>query len=131
MRTCRMILISLICSVNTLMAQIPAAAISLVDADKLSRTISTIPGTKVKLTLSCRQLSDGMSSSLIGEIRGLEVLTLINRLAIRPKRTIRVVFFMNEEFGLSGAVEYGKWAAKSGETHWKSIPICSKLHFFR
>lgn len=127
---------------------IPAAAISLVDADRLSQSIQENPGTPLHLTLSCRRLADGLSASLIGEIRGtekpeevivvgghfdcwdkgvgaqddgacclqsLEVLTLMKRLNLKPKRTIRAVFFMNEEFGLTGATAYGQWAAASGE----------------
>jgi len=141
-------------SYNAAAARIPAAAISLIDADRLSQAIVQNPDIFVHMTLSCRRLPDGLSSNLIGEIRGsekpnevivigghfdcwdkgvgahddgagclqsLEVLTLFRRLGFKPKRTIRTVFFMNEEYGLTGAVAYGQWSALSGETHVAGI----------
>jgi carboxypeptidase Q len=54
-------------------------------------------------------------------LQSLEVLHLLKRLSIRPRRTIRTVFFMNEEFGLNGAREYGKYAETSGEMHLAGI----------
>jgi Iap family predicted aminopeptidase len=41
-----------------------------------------------------------------GCIQAIEALRLLKQLGIRPKRTIRVVLFMNEEFGLSGGIAY-------------------------
>ena len=41
-----------------------------------------------------------------GVMQSLGVLELIKKLEYKPKRTIRVVFFMNEENGLRGATEY-------------------------
>lgn len=43
-------------------------------------------------------------------IQTIEILDLINRLGLKPKRTIRCVLFINEENGLRGAIEYGKYA---------------------
>ncbi len=54
-------------------------------------------------------------------LQSLEVLHLLKRHSIRPRRTIRAVFFMNEEFGLNGAREYGRFSETSGETHLAGI----------
>lgn len=54
-------------------------------------------------------------------LQTLEVLDLFKRNNIIPKRTIRCVFFINEENGLRGGLEYGKWAESSGEIHVAAI----------
>lgn len=52
--------------------KIPAAAISTVDANFLSKLIKQDGSVKVKLTLSCKTLSDVSSANVIGEIQGSE-----------------------------------------------------------
>ncbi len=52
-----------------------------------------------------------------GCIQTLEVLDLIKRLDIKPKRTIRCVFFINEENGVRGATEYANYSDTSKQTH--------------
>jgi len=52
-----------------------------------------------------------------GCIQSLEVLDLMKRLEIKPKRTIRCVFFINEENGSRGAIEYANYADTSEQTH--------------
>lgn len=52
-----------------------------------------------------------------GCIQSLEVLDLMKRLEIKPKRTIRCVFFINEENGSHGATEYANYADTSEQTH--------------
>ena len=52
-----------------------------------------------------------------GCIQSLEVLDLMKRLDIKPKRTIRCVFFINEENGSRGATEYANFADTSEQTH--------------
>lgn len=56
-----------------------------------------------------------------GCLQALEVLDLFNRLGIKPKRTIRVVFFINEENGGRGGTEYAAFAANSDEKHIAAI----------
>lgn len=63
-----------------------------------------------------------------GCLQALEVLTLFQRLGIKPKRTIRAVFFMNEEMGLTGAEVYGEWSAISGEKHIAGIESDRGVH---
>ncbi len=134
--------------------KVPAAAIGLIDADRLSAAQKENPDLRIHLSLSCRNYPDTTSHNIFGQITGseypdqiivvgghfdswdtgagahddgagciqaLEVLTLFQRLGIRPKRTVRAVFFMNEEMGLSGADVYGKWSATTGEDHIAGI----------
>lgn len=54
-------------------------------------------------------------------MQAMEVLDLFRRLNIKPKRTIRCVLFINEENGLKGGIEYGKYAASANETHLAAI----------
>jgi len=52
-----------------------------------------------------------------GCIQTMEVLDLMNRLDIKLKRTLRCVFFINEENGVRGATEYANFAATSEQIH--------------
>jgi len=51
-----------------------------------------------------------------GCAHSIEALRLIKTLGLKPKRTIRVVLFMNEEFGLNGGIAYAK-RERPGEKH--------------
>lgn len=63
----------------------------------------------------------GCHDDAAGCIQALEVLQLLKRLGIQPRRTVRVVFFINEEFGLDGARAYADHAAASSEYHLAAI----------
>jgi carboxypeptidase Q len=119
--------------------QIPAAAISTEDADRLQRMQNR--GTKVtlRLKMEARFLPDADSANVVAEIRGRErpdevvvvgghfdswdvgtgstddgggcvvtweALRLMKKLNLRPRRTVRLVLFTNEENGLAGARAY-------------------------
>jgi carboxypeptidase Q len=57
-------------------------------------------------------LGDGAHDDGTGIVESLEVLRLMKTLHLRPKRTIRVVMFMNEENGLRGGTKYYEEAKK-------------------
>jgi carboxypeptidase Q len=119
--------------------QIPAAAISTEDADRLQRMQDRGTRVRVRLTMGAKFLPDADSFNVIGEIRGREhpdeivvvsghidswdvgtgasddgggcVVTweaarLLIKLGLRPRRTVRVVLFTNEENGMRGAYDY-------------------------
>lgn len=121
--------------------KIPAAALSIPDADLLERLLSQGAPVRFRLQLSARSLPDEPSANVIGEVVGrekpeeivlmgahldswdlglgalddgagcsivLEAARLIAALPRPPRRTIRVVLFANEEFGLSGARAYAE-----------------------
>jgi hypothetical protein len=52
-----------------------------------------------------------------GCIQTMEVLDLMKRLNIKLKRTLRCVFFINEENGVRGATEYANYADTSTQVH--------------
>lgn len=62
-------------------------------------------------------VGDGAHDDGAGCIQTMEVLDLMKRLSIKPKRTIRCVFFINEENGSRGAIEYANYADISAQTH--------------
>lgn len=119
-------------------APIPAAAMSLPDADQLGRLLQRGP-VQVRLALDVGFNGEYTSQNVIGEITGRELpdeyvvlashldswdlgtgaiddasgvgITmaaghLVGRLPQRPKRSLRVIAFANEEQGLIGARQY-------------------------
>lgn len=62
-------------------------------------------------------LGDGAHDDGAGCVQSMEVLRLLKETGYKPKRTIRVVLFMNEENGLRGGTKYAEVAAQKGEQH--------------
>jgi len=62
-------------------------------------------------------LGEGAHDDGAGVVQSMEVLRQFKKLKIRPKRTLRVVLFANEEFGLSGGKAYAAEAEKMNENH--------------
>ena len=119
--------------------QIPAAAITVEDAERLQRMQDRGQKPIVRLMMEARTLPDVESANLVGEIRGRELpnevvvvgghidswdvgsgamddaggcvvmweaLRLMRKLNLRPRRTVRLVLWTNEENGLRGGVAY-------------------------
>ena len=119
--------------------QIPAAAISAEDADRLQRMHDRGTAIRLRLKMEARFLPDADSFNVIGEITGRErphevvvlgghfdswdvgtgatddgagcvvtweALRLMKKLGLRPRRTVRVVLWTNEENGLRGGLAY-------------------------
>ena len=119
--------------------RIPAAAITLEDAERLQRMQDRGTRVVVRLRMEARVLPDVQSANVIGEIRGREspdevvvvgghfdswdvgtgstddgggcvvtweALRLMKTLGLRPRRTVRVVLFTNEENGGRGGQGY-------------------------
>ncbi|MEO7693577.1 MAG: M20/M25/M40 family metallo-hydrolase [Chryseolinea sp.] len=66
-------------------------------------------------------LAQGAHDDGAGCVQAMEVLRLFKALGITPKRTIRVVLFMNEENGLRGGTEYARLATLSEQKHIAAI----------
>jgi|SRR6185312_8413075 len=62
-------------------------------------------------------LAQGAQDDGAGAMQSLEVLRTFVSLGLKPKRTIRVVMFMNEENGERGGTKYAETAAKNHEKH--------------
>lgn len=62
-------------------------------------------------------LGDGSHDDGAGCVQSMDVIRLLKLSGITPKRTIRVVLFMNEENGLRGARKYAEESFAKGENH--------------
>ena len=62
-------------------------------------------------------LGDGSHDDGAGIVQSIEVLRLFKELGIKPKHSIRVVLFMNEENGLRGGKKYAEEAKQKAENH--------------
>lgn len=62
-------------------------------------------------------LGDGSHDDGAGVVQSMDVLRLLKESGIQPKRSIRVVLFMNEENGLRGGNKYAEVAKTKGENH--------------
>ena len=126
-------------SYDTTVRRIPAAAITVEDAEMLHRMQSRGERIRVKLTMAAKMMPDAPSRNVMGEIVGSEkpdevvvfgghidswdvgrgamddgggvvvaweAVKLLQRLGLKPKRTIRVVGWTNEENGGKGGQGY-------------------------
>ena len=66
-------------------------------------------------------LGDGAHDDGAGCVQSMEVIRIYRGLGLSPKRTVRVVLFMNEENGLHGGREYARLAEVNGEHHVAAI----------
>ena len=62
-------------------------------------------------------LGDGSHDDGAGVVQSMDVLRLLKESGIKPKRSIRVVLFMNEENGLRGGTKYAEEARANNENH--------------
>jgi len=62
-------------------------------------------------------LGTGAHDDGAGVVQSIETLRALKVLGLHPRRTVRAVLFMAEEFGAFGADEYAKQAKAKGEKH--------------
>jgi len=62
-------------------------------------------------------LGDGSHDDGAGCVQSMEVLRLFKKINYKPRHSIRVVLFMNEENGLRGGNEYAAVAKRKNEEH--------------
>ncbi|SFU34190.1 PA domain-containing protein [Pustulibacterium marinum] len=62
-------------------------------------------------------LGDGSHDDGAGVVQSMEVLRLMKETGYKPKHTVRVVLFMNEENGLRGGLKYADVAKNKKEKH--------------
>ncbi len=120
-------------------AKIPAAAVGLKDADKLAAAIAGNKNVSVFLKTNAQMLPDVKGHNVIGEhldswdpgegahddgagcVHSIEVLRVLKAIGYRPKRTIRIVLFANEENGLRGGTKYAEEAKAKNENHYFAL----------
>jgi hypothetical protein len=66
-------------------------------------------------------LGPGAHDDGAGAVQSIEVLRAFKVAGVTPRRTIRAVLFMSEEFGGVGADEYARLAKLNGEKHLAAI----------
>lgn len=66
-------------------------------------------------------LGEGAHDDGSGCMQSIQVMETLKALNYQPKRTIRIVMFMNEEFGLSGGRAYAKASNENNEFHLAAI----------
>jgi carboxypeptidase Q len=134
--------------------KIPAAAISVEDAQRIHRIVDRGRKVRVRLKMEAHFEPDVETANAIGEITGRERpdeivlvgchfdswdaatgasddavgciatwegLRLMKKLGLRPRRTVRLVLFTNEENGLRGGNAYRDKYAKEAEQHVLAI----------
>lgn len=66
-------------------------------------------------------LATGAQDDGAGVVQSIEVLRALKALDLRPRRSVRAVLFMAEEFGSFGAKEYASQVKAKGEKHVAAI----------
>ena len=138
--------------------KIPAAALSVADAELIHRLLATGQRVRMKLKLTSHMEGEVDSANVVGEIPGrekpqeivllgahldswdlatgaiddaagcaivMDAARLAGAIGRAPKRTMRVVLFMNEEMGLSGAKAYAEKHASELGKHVAAIEVDS------
>ncbi len=136
--------------------KIPAAAITVEDAEWLRRVTAKGERVTLKLQMEARLEGEADSANVIAEIRGRELpdevvvvgahfdswdvgqgahddgcasvaawqaLHLLKQMDLRPRRTLRVVLFTNEENGLRGGRAYREALGASVKDHVAAIEM--------
>jgi hypothetical protein len=136
--------------------KIPAAAITVEDAEWIARLQARGVAVRVRLRMEARTEPDADSANVIGEIPGrtlpdevvvmgghidswdvgqgaqddgsgclapMQALALIQKLGLRPRRTLRVCLWTNEENGLRGGNAYRSWSETRRERHVAAIEM--------
>jgi hypothetical protein len=60
---------------------------------------------------------EGASDDGTGVVQSIEILRAFKAIGYKPKRTIRIVLFANEENGLRGGIKYAEDAKQKNEKH--------------
>ena len=67
-------------------------------------------------------IGEGAHDDGAGVVQSLEVLRAFKALEIKPRHTLRCVFYMNEENGVRGGKAYAEWAKNNDdETAWVAM----------
>ena len=65
--------------------------------------------------------AEGAHDDGAGCVHSIEVLRVLKAIGYKPKRTIRIVLFANEENGLRGGSKYAEEAKAKGEKHYFAL----------
>jgi hypothetical protein len=98
------------------------------DRTMQSNVIAEIPGTEfpqeyitVGGHLDSWDIGEGAHDDGTGIVQSIEMIRTLQAIGYKPKRTIRAVLFINEEFGNDGGEAYAKRCKESGLVHVAAI----------
>lgn len=83
---------------------------------KYSDEIITIGG-----HLDSWDTGEGAHDDGAGIVHCLEAFRILKEMNYKPKHTLRLVFFMNEENGNKGGKTYAEWVKENGENHFAAL----------
>ncbi len=116
---------------NRVVVHLAMEAKMLPDADSAD-VIGEIPGSEkpeeivvIGGHIDSWDVGQGAQDDGSGCIAALEAAALIRKLGLKPRRTIRVVFWTNEENGLAGANAYRAWIGSKLSNHVAAIEMDS------
>lgn len=66
-------------------------------------------------------VGEGAHDDGVGVVQSIEAVRLFMALGMRPRHTLRVVLFANEENGLRGGLAYADWSRNNGQKHLVAI----------
>jgi len=119
----------LVDSGNTVAVHLEMEAHTLPDADS-ANVIGEIPGRErpdevvvIGGHLDSWDVGAGAQDDGSGCITALEAAHIIHQLGLTPRRTLRVVFWTNEENGGAGGEAYRAWAGESVKNHIAAIEM--------
>ena len=98
------------------------------DRTMQANVIAEIPGTEfpheyitVGGHLDSWDIGEGAHDDGTGIVQSIEMIRTLQAIGYKPKRTIRAVLFINEEFGNDGGETYAKRCKESGLVHIAAI----------
>jgi len=114
---------------NTVTVHLEMEAHMLPDAES-ANVIGEIPGRErpdevvvIGGHIDSWDVGAGAQDDGTGIITALEAAHLIHQLGLRPRRTLRVVFWTNEENGGAGGLAYRQWIGEGIRTHVAAIEM--------
>ena len=114
---------------NKVTVHIEMEAHTLPDADS-ANVIGEIPGREkpeevvvIGGHIDSWDVGQGAQDDGSGCITALEAVAILKQLNLRPRRTLRVVFWTNEENGLAGGRAYGEWVGDKVKNHVAAIEM--------
>ncbi len=87
-----------------------------ITGSKFTNKIITVGG-----HLDSWDTGEGAHDDGAGVMHSMEALRILKTLNYKPKNTLRVVFFMNEENGNQGGETYATWVKERGEIHVAAV----------
>ncbi|HEV2687129.1 MAG TPA: M20/M25/M40 family metallo-hydrolase [Bryobacteraceae bacterium] len=114
---------------NTVTVHLEMEARTLPDADS-ANVIGEIPGREkpeevvvIGGHIDSWDVGAGAQDDGSGIVTALEAVHLIHKLGLKPRRTLRVVFWTNEENGGAGGVAYREWVGEQVRNHVAAIEM--------